>query len=388
MGPFLTTLASRYGFSSLRFRRITLFCILFLVAALFSQGAEAQEKITTVNNPALKRLLYQRQEYDGHGLRYSDIYVLELPSHKNRLFVKGGEDPAWSPHQTKVAYLQFLWEESVDNRLFHRERGLIKDRQIRVVNADGSDDRTLTSARFGIGGFAWSSVRDEIAYFENPKLDGHAMIVRINADGSERKEITSLLDMRCRNLADEDTPTWSPDGEKLAFTGCAEGRPVVVVIGRNGENPQAVGKGYGPLWSPDGKRLAFRHESEMSPTATSLWVANADGNEPHKILDGEGAQFGLAFSPDGKSIVFGSKRNNKHWSEIFRVNFDGSGLETVARRGGLKLSDPTFSPDGKVLILNSRVFPNDDGVWQVELLSRRLIRLTSGMYGGVVWDNR
>lgn len=89
MGPFLTTLASRYGFSSLRCRRITLFCILFLVAALFSQGAEAQEKITTVNNPALKRLLYQRQEYDGHGLRYSDIYVLELPSHKNRLFVKG-----------------------------------------------------------------------------------------------------------------------------------------------------------------------------------------------------------------------------------------------------------------------------------------------------------
>jgi predicted Ser/Thr protein kinase len=56
---------------------------------------------------------------------------------------------------------------------------------------------------------------------------------------------------------------------------------------------------YLPKWSPDRRRIAF---TRSDGSATELWIANADGQEPKKIAE-MGARSRVAWSPDGSKIA-------------------------------------------------------------------------------------
>jgi Tol biopolymer transport system component len=334
-------------------------------------------------HPTLKAILLQRQEYEHGKVFYSDIYATHDPKLKTKRLSDGGISPRWSWNEQKVAFLLSPYYRG----------GFLRDNQLRVSNADGSNGKTLTKAPYGIFAFAWSSVRDEIVYVENPFSNGLAPVVRISADGSDRQEITKPLAMgsgppfwgQGENLNGQTALNWSPDGEKIAFTSCAEGHPAVTVIGRTGEGPRLVAKGFGPLWSPDGTKLVFRYESSTGQ-APGLWIINADGSEPHEILRGELGEFGLTWAPGAKSIAFGSERDRKHQSEIFQINLDGSGLKKVASLSGFMLANPSFSSDGMKMIVNS-IDLNALGVWLLDLPSHKLRHIAKGNYGSVVWED-
>jgi Tol biopolymer transport system component len=188
------------------------------------------------------------------------------------------------------------------------------------------------------------------------------------------------------------TLAWSPDGEKIAFTSVVGGKPVIGVVGKNGENLKPVVQGYSARWSPDGKQILIRHDSESTPSVTSIWVANADGTQPRKVLDNEAADFGLTWFPDGKSIAFGSERENKKQSEIFRINIDGTGLEKIATEKGLMLSSPVFSPDGTKLVVDAAApwffmdITDDFSIWIVDLVAHQQERLVKGNHASVLWE--
>jgi TolB protein len=336
---------------------------------------------------------YVREYLNEGDVVTSNVVVRDVLKRKSKQIVSGGMSPAWSPDGSRVAFLSF------------KQYNPYSISQIEVTNADGSGKRRLTNAflPFGIDQFAWSPSGTDIAYFEFPKLDshfkfprldGHGRIVKVNADNAQRSELTSLMDLQCvmhtelawspggKSIA---YLAWSPDGNSIAFNGCgSNGKPVVAIL-RNGIITD-VTEAYGALWSPDGTRFVFRRDTGGTNPVVSIWVCNADGSAPRLVLQNESAEYGLAWFPDGKSIAFGSQRESK-WSEIFRINADGTGLEKIASHQKHMLSSPLISPQGDVVAFNEGWGNGGFSIWIMSLTGqgeRNLMR--GGNLGGILWQ--
>ena len=427
---------------TMRIQRTLFVLAVPLLIIAFDHVAKGQES-KPATNWEVKKLVYHVQS-SGH----SDVYVQDDPKMEVRQLVPGGQDPAWSSDGEKIAFLG-SWYSHVGQHAMLAENEIgpsewtvgglsLAARQIQVINPDGSGTKQITNLSNGVWDFAWSPVENKIAYCELGK-DGKTAIVVINADGSGRQELSKMGEIRCavgmpvlqRTLdknkfmvpgrvaggkaliklvgPQENTPAsetasgeligvptlaWSPDGERIAFTSALNGKPVIGVVGKNGGNAKPVVLGYTARWSPDGKQLLFRHDSDTTPAVTSIWIINADGTQPRKILDKEDAEFGLTWFPDGKRIVFGSERENKKMSEIFQINADGTGLEKLASQDHFSLSSPAFSTDGTKLIVD--VVPSagaltkthDSNIWVVDLASHRQEKLVKGSGAAIIWEKK
>ena len=77
------------------------------------------------------------------------------------------------------------------------------------MNADGSDQTNLSNNEANDFNPSWSSDGEKIA-FTSDRENGNFDIYVMNADGSGQTRLTD-------NPADDFNPTWSPDGEKIAF---------------------------------------------------------------------------------------------------------------------------------------------------------------------------
>ena len=69
----------------------------------------------------------------------------------------------------------------------------------------------------------------------------------MDADGSDQTQLTD-------NEALDESPSWSPDGEKIAFTNL---RGVYVMNAEDGSDVTRFTDGGDPSWSPDGEKIAF-----------------------------------------------------------------------------------------------------------------------------------
>jgi len=191
----------------------------------------------------------------------------------------------------------------------------------------------------------WSPDGSKIAFAADRGRDGRSEIFTINPDGSGKKQLTQGKDGTGASM-----PSWSPTGKKIAFVISRESPrgPAIYSMGEDGTNPQFVAEGIDPQWSPDGSRLVFCRGSKGNPTLSSVWVANSDGSEAVAITDDSSVPLTPKWTKDGK-IVFASNRNDR-WA-IYRMNSDGSGLESLLYSKDSDFMWPTISPDGEQLVV-------------------------------------
>jgi len=109
-----------------------------------------------------------------------------------------------------------------------------------------------------------------------------------------------------------------------------------------------------PQLSPDGKTVAFEvtvPDIDQNKSVHSVWSVPMEGGTPLKLAD-------LAerprWSPDGKLIYYASTSGDS--SQIWSMNSDGSGRAQVTRLS-TEADGEIVSPDGKYLVVTSRVFP-------------------------------
>lgn len=67
--------------------------------------------------------------------------------------------------------------------------------------------------------------------------------------------------------------------------------------------------------------------NRIGPSASELYMANADGTAEHKLLPTKGFDYHASFSAEGRWIVFTSERVGDGQADIYRVHPDGTGLE-------------------------------------------------------------
>mgnify|MGYP002135742608 CR=1 FL=1 len=148
------------------------------------------------------------------------------------------------------------------------------------------------------------------------------------------------------------SPTWSPDGTRLAYVSFENKKPVVYVhslaSGKRVVVANFKGSNSAPAWSPDGRRLAVVLSKEGG---SQIFIVNADGSGLQRITMSAGINTEPFFSPDGQSLYFTSDRGGS--PQIYRSDASGGDAQRVTFEGSYNVS-PRISPDGKTLAFISR----------------------------------
>lgn len=147
---------------------------------------------------------------------------------------------------------------------------------------------------------------------------------------------------------------------KVAFISERDGNREIYVIGADGKGEERLTKSphadYNGPASPDGSALlVIRVEGEEGPQ--QLLLQPLDGSPPKPLGPLAGRVRFPTFSPDGRFVVYesnGGKVDPAHFSDLYRVNSDGSGFRRITKNDEGNF-EPSFSPKGDAIVfLSSR----------------------------------
>lgn len=193
-----------------------------------------------------------------------------------------------------------------------------------------------------------------LAYTLGPAA-GNMQIHEINLDGSDDRKLIDTT--HGVNHAD-----WSPDGSRIVAVKYMDNNFTtwsLFVFNADGSNPIRLTQQQGaadsePAWSPDGTRVLFSRIQFITSTdyRSDLWMVNADGSDPHMVVsDG----FAGKWSPDGTRLIYSSPESGNY--ELYTSNPDGSGSQRLTNTASHE-SYPAWSPDGKKIL-----FLSSEGEW-------------------------
>jgi Tol biopolymer transport system component len=239
------------------------------------------------------------------------------------------------------------------------------------MDADGTNVKALTDDGHSHTP-AWSPdgrrilfIHDSILQSRSPHREPEGFesyhpveLYMVNKDGTNRHLIRRLEPVIY-------SAVWSPDGKTLAIACITETlmnrpRPADEPV-RNGLFLlPANGKGelrllfrsaFTPSWSPDGKKLAFSLEQPRGQWA--VHVANSDGSNDVQLTEPPLMAGSPVWSPDGKMIAF-DQFAGQHDQQIFVMGTDGSHRRQVTNDSDWSCNHPSWSADGRRLVFACR----------------------------------
>jgi Tol biopolymer transport system component len=272
-------------------------------------------------------LIAFRSERDGD----SEIYVSEIDGSKQQNLTQspdtGDADPAWSPDGTRVAF--------------------VRDFEIWVMNADGSEPRQLTAGPpedFLDSKPVWAPDGARIS-FSRLNRTAKPVVSEIWVVDEAGGTPTSLMNA----VTELGSHSWSPDGSQIAFVSSRDGNNEIYKMSSDGSGQTNLTNDSlddgdvddGPIWSPDGTELLFISRRMGS---ADIWIMGADGSDPRNLTNTQVDETQARLLPDGSSILFGQETSGEI-NDLFSMNADGSGQRNLTNDPE-EDQDPAISPDG------------------------------------------
>ena len=269
------------------------------------------------------------------------------------------------------------------------------DMEIYAMEKDGTNQTNLTNNPADDWSPSWSPDGTKIAFFSDRNSGG---IYTMNADGSNVSLITH------HNFAGDSILSWSPSGEHIAY--CYDDK--LYIVASNGEYLQQISFSeivgiscvdlhYYLAWAPDGSRLAFLGETAYSQE--SILVVDADGSGMIDVTPFWEAGSYPTWSRDGSKIAFAGECDPglrpegcpNYSLDLYVVEASGENHQMILSDFPWIGSGVSWSPDGTKLVFVAC----DDEIENCDLYSVNpdgsdLTRLTqySGIssYSNIIWS--
>ena len=220
---------------------------------------------------------------------------------------------------------------------------------------------------------AWS--RDGLSLIYDTNGRGRWELWRVGLDGRHEPERLEIAGDHSR------APVVSAGFDQLVFERNHPVRSVYRLRPSHEPEPVLVSSGWDqqPSFSPDGRRIVFT--SRRAGDIDEIWIASADGSDAHQLTHGPGVRQGWpSWSPNGQSIAFESSTTDGH-TNIWVVGPDSGVPRRVTTDPGQN-SSPTWSRDSRrIYFLSSRsggdIWGSHD-TWQVPAEGGSAKRVTEG----------
>jgi TolB protein len=149
------------------------------------------------------------------------------------------------------------------------------------------------------------------------------------------------------------SPSWSPDGSRIAYVSFEARKPVVYVHTlANGQRTAVAnfkGSNSAPAWSPDGRTLAVA--LTLNGLSQIYLINAADGANARRLTTSNAIDTEPVFSPDGRTLYFTSDRGGS--PQVYRMPVAGGDASRVTFSSSYNVS-PRISPDGRTLAFLTR----------------------------------
>jgi TolB protein len=381
--------------------------VLMVLAALAAMPAAAQDWIRTGSNLGNERIRIAAADFRPLGVDpqtpalkatfdatlYSDLGsagIFELVSKSLAPQAMPGSPQEiiltqWSAAPASAAMVAFGAFSVVNGRLVIY--GWLDDTRnstnphvlAKQYNEQASEDSARTVAhRFadeiilrlggGINGIA------ETKIFFVSLRSGTKEIWEMDYDGQNQHAVTHLGTTSL-------SPRISPDNSRIAFSSLDSNgwaiRMYSLELGRLVSFPAgtAGGSNLSPAWSGDGTKIAF---SSSRSGDSEIWVADANGGNPHAITSLRGPNVAPTWNPRSSAqIAWAGGRTGE--PQIYIMDQDGANEQRLTD-GGYALS-PSWSPSGLFLTFswNRKYGPGDPGgqdIYVMDIASRNWLQVT------------
>jgi Tol biopolymer transport system component len=205
----------------------------------------------------------------------------------------------------------------------------------------------------------------------DPSL-GDTVFYTINPDGTHERQVVTFA-LEC--------PNWSPDGARLASCGGPGGSSTAIVDPDTGSyrvlpmpDPNLLTFCY--LWAPDAKRLACESfgQTDSDQNRNGIYtVRSSDGQDLRPLTSNPyGNDVPMAYSPNGKRLVFARYDKNGDSAGLFVIKTNGTGLRQIAP-AGVTCCNGDWSPQGNNIVFSRHVTPDvHSSMWIVHFDGTRL----------------
>jgi Tol biopolymer transport system component len=254
-----------------------------LIAFLSNRGGAEDLYVIGADGTGEKQLTHSPDEEtgiqwtaDGKQIIYSvfkddssRIFAIRPDgTHQRELGRVPGRSPMLAPNGKRVVFMAGTWTAT----------------KLMVSGLDGAKAVQINDGTSIAWNNHWSPDGKRIAFTSRPEPGGEVAVFVANADGTGRRQVTHIAPEE----GGAQWPVWSPDGRLLAVqvnSRVTKGSAQIWIVDVDSGDARKLGANAPyldetPSWFPDGMRVAFQSNRAGQ---MDVWVMNVDGSGKRQV---------------------------------------------------------------------------------------------------------